>query len=71
MQKTYLKQFKHFQWSVCNVALDPLMASLIAYNLHFKRVTPIALKSVFPSGPLKTKLIIINYSNNDKNPIYI
>ena len=27
MQKTYLKLFKHFQWSVCNVALNPLVTS--------------------------------------------
>ena len=29
------------------------------YNLYFKRVTPITTKSILPSGPLKTKLIII------------
>ena len=28
-------------------------------NLYFKRVTPITMKSILPSGPLKTKLIII------------
>ena len=39
-------------------------------NLYFKRVTPITMKSILPSGPLKTKLIIINYSNHDKKPIY-
>ena len=33
-------------------------------------MTPIAMKSTFPTGPLKTKLIIINYSNHDKKPIY-
>ena len=32
MQKTYLKLFKHFQWSVCNVALDPLMTLLVAMS---------------------------------------
>ena len=35
-----------------------------------KRVTPINMKSSLPSGPLKTKLIIINYNNHDKKPIY-
>ena len=39
-------------------------------TLYFKRVTPITMKSILPSGPLKTKLIIINYSNHDKKPIY-
>ena len=39
-------------------------------TLYFKRVTPITMKSILPSGPLKTKLIIINYSNRDKKPIY-
>ena len=39
------------------------------YNLYFKRVTPITLKTILPSGPLKTNLIIINYNNNDKKPI--
>ena len=39
-------------------------------NLYFKRVTPIIMKSILPSGPLKTKLIIINYNNHDKKPIY-
>ena len=28
------------------------------------------LWSILPSGPLKTKLIIINYNNHDKKPIY-
>ena len=28
------------------------------------------MKSILPSGPLKTKLIIINYKNHDKKPIY-
>ena len=32
MQKTYLKLFKHFQWSVCNVALDLLMTLLVAMS---------------------------------------
>ena len=36
----------------------------------FKRVTPIIIKSILPSGPLKTKLIIINYNSRDKKPIY-
>ena len=27
------------------------------------------IKSVLPSGPLKTKLIIINYNYRDKKPI--
>ena len=27
------------------------------YNLYFKRVTPITMKSILPSGPLKTKWI--------------
>ena len=39
-------------------------------NLYFKRVTPITMKSILHSGPLKTKLIIINYNNHDKKPIY-
>ena len=39
-------------------------------NLFFKRLTPITLKSILPSGPLKTKLIIINYNSRDKKPIY-
>ena len=26
--------------------------------------------SILPSGPLKTKFIIINYNNHDKKPIY-
>ena len=39
-------------------------------NLYFKRVTPITIKSILPSGPLKTKLIIINYNSHDKKPIY-
>ena len=30
------------------------------YNLYFKKVTPITMKSVLPSSPLKTKLMIIN-----------
>ena len=28
------------------------------------------MKSILPSGPLKTKFIIINYNNHDKKPIY-
>ena len=48
---------------------------LISLNLYFilfyfKRVTPITMKSILPSAPLKTKLIIINYNNHDKKPIY-
>ena len=39
----------------------------ILYNLYFKRVAPITMKSILPSGPLKTK--IINYNNHDKKPI--
>ena len=39
-------------------------------NRYFKRMTPIAMKSILPSGPLQTKLIIINYNNHDKKPIY-
>ena len=39
-------------------------------NLYFKRVTPITLKSILRSVPLKTKLIIINYNNHDKKPVY-
>ena len=38
-------------------------------NLYFKRVTPITMKRILPSGPLKTKLITINYNNHDKKPI--
>ena len=33
-------------------------------------LTPLTMKSVLPSGPLKTKLVIINYNNHDKKPIY-
>ena len=40
------------------------------YNLYFKRVTPITMKSILPSGPVKTKSIIINYNSHDKKPIY-
>ena len=29
------------------------------------------MKSIFPSGPLKTKLIIINYNNHDKINAYL
>ena len=32
-------------------------------------MTPITIKSILPSGPLKTKLIIINYNSHDKRPI--
>ena len=32
-------------------------------------VTPITMKSILASGPLKTKLIIINFNNHDKKPI--
>ena len=32
-------------------------------NLYFKRVTPITIKSILLSDPLKTKLIIINYNS--------
>ena len=39
-------------------------------NLHFKRVIPITMKSTLPSGPLKTKLIIRNYNDYDKKPMY-
>ena len=39
-------------------------------NLYFKRVTPITMNSILPRAPLKTKLIIINYKNHDKKPIY-
>ena len=42
----------------------------ILYNLYFKRVTPITMKSILPSGPLKTKWIIINYNNHDKKSIH-
>ena len=42
----------------------------LLYNLYFQRVTPLTMKSILPSGPLKTKLIIINYNNHDKKPIY-
>ena len=28
-------------------------------NLYFKRLTPITMKSNFPSGPLKTKLMLM------------
>ena len=42
----------------------------ILYNLYFKRVRPITtMKSILPSGPLKTKWIIINYNNHDKKSI--
>ena len=33
-------------------------------------VTPITMKSILPSGPLKTKLIIINYDSHEKKLIY-
>ena len=39
-------------------------------NLYFKRMTPITIKSILPSVPLKTKLIIINNNSRDKKPIY-
>ena len=29
--------------------------SRLSYNLYFKRVTPITMKSILPGGPLKTK----------------
>ena len=50
----------------------PYIASNLNFsnNLYFKRVTPITMKSILPSGPLKTKLIIINYNSHDKKPIY-
>ena len=40
-------------------------------NLYFKRVTPITIKSILPSGPLKTKslftiVIIIKDLQNSK-----
>ena len=35
-------------------------------NRYIKGMTPIAMKSILPSGPLQTKLIIINYNNHDK-----
>ena len=42
----------------------------ILYNLYFKRARPITtMKSILPSGPLKTKWIIINYNNHDKKSI--
>ena len=43
-----------------------LFFHLAVYNLYFKYVIPITMKSILPSGPLKTKLIIINYNNHDK-----
>ena len=45
-------------------------APTIIDNLYFKRVTPITMKSIPPIGPLKTKFIIINYNNHDKEPLY-
>ena len=39
-------------------------------NLYFKRMTTVTIKSILPSGRLKTKLIIINYNTPDKKPIY-
>ena len=42
----------------------------IVYNLYLKRLTPITMKSILLSGPLKTKLMItINYNNHDQKPI--
>ena len=38
-------------------------------NLYFKRAGPVTIKSILPSGSLKTKLIITNYNSHDKKPI--
>ena len=38
-------------------------------NFYFKRVTPTTMKSILPSGPLKTKFTKINYNSRDKKPI--
>ena len=40
------------------------------YNLYFRRVIPITMKSILPSGPIKTKLTIRNYNDYDKKPLY-
>ena len=56
MQKTYLKLFKHFQWSVYNVALDPLVTSNASTMWCFPVTTFFCqtLWIVFP--PLLTQL---------------
>ena len=38
-------------------------------DFYFKRVTPTTMKSLLPSGPLKTKFTKINYNSRDKKPI--
>ena len=55
---------------VSNSYLTLCLICQLLYNLYFKRVTPLTTKSILPSGPLKAKLIIINYNNDGKKPIY-
>ena len=50
--------------------MNTLFQLSIEIYYFIKRVTPITMKSILPSGPLKTKLIIINYNNHDKKRIY-
>ena len=45
--------------------------SVLRYNLYFERMTPIIMKSILPSGPLKPKLTTINYNNHDNKPMKI
>ena len=45
--------------------------SVLRYNLSFERMTPITMKSILASGPLKPKLTSINYNNHDKKPMKI
>ena len=55
---------------VSNSYLTLCLICQLIYNLYFKRVTPLTTKRILPSGPLKAKLIIINYNNDGKKPIY-
>ena len=53
-----------------DLAVGSMRQQIYIDNLYFKRVTPITMKSIPPSCPLKTKFITINYNNHDKKPIY-
>ena len=67
--QVFLLVFMDDLWFL-NLTLNSVVVEQTVIITFFKRVTPISIKSILPSGPLKTKLIIINYNSHDKKPIY-
>ena len=66
--QVFLLVFMDDLWFL-NLTLNSVVVEQTVIITFFKRVTPITIKSILPSGPLKTKLIIINYNSRDKKPV--